>query len=87
MYNSKLISNLTRWSIGLCTATAPAPSFAFLLDMHNDFHASVFEELNRAYADVFEVCGAGGDDVDYAEDALFVRGVGVVVVMVMIVRM
>jgi uncharacterized membrane protein len=58
--------------IRLVAAAAPAPSFAFSLYMYNDFHAAVFEELHGAHADVFEVCGMRGDDVDDTEDALFV---------------
>ena len=53
--------------------------------MHNNLHASVLQELDGAVADVFEVGGAGGDDVDDAEDALFGWGVGVVVVVVIVV--
>jgi hypothetical protein len=74
--------------IRLVAAAAPAASFAFSLYVHDDFHAAVFEELDGAYAHVFEICGVRGDDVDDAEDALFVRGVRMVmVVVVVIVRM
>ena len=51
--------------------------------MHHDLHTPILEELNRALAHVFEVGGAGGDDVDYAEDALFGRmRMGMVVIVV-----
>ena len=50
--------------------------------MHNDIHAAPLEELRGALTHVFEVCGARGDDVDHAEDALFSGSMGVVVVVV-----
>lgn len=57
--------------------------------MHNDLHASIFQELCGTNANIFKICRAGCDDVDYAEDALFLGSMGVlvVVIMVMAVRM
>lgn len=52
--------------------------------MYHNLHAPIFQELHRPHADVFEICDARGDDVDYAEDALLV-GVRVVVVVVSMV--
>jgi hypothetical protein len=63
-------------------AAAPTPPFAFFLDVHDNFHAAAFKELDGALTDVENVGGAGGDDVDYAEDAGFVGCVGVVMAVV-----
>jgi hypothetical protein len=48
------------------TTTTPTPPFAFLLHMHNDVHASSFQELHSALAYIFHVGGARSDDVDHA---------------------
>jgi uncharacterized protein (DUF983 family) len=55
--------------------------------MYHNLHAPIFQELHGPYADVFEICDAGGDDVDYAEDALLVGVRVIVVVMSMVVSM
>jgi hypothetical protein len=39
--------------------------------MHNDLHTSIFQKLRGTNADIFKICCAGSDDVDNAEDALF----------------
>jgi hypothetical protein len=53
--------------------------------VHDDVHAAVLEELDGALAHVFGVCGAGRDDVNDTEDALFARRVSMVVVVVVVV--
>jgi hypothetical protein len=69
----------------LASAATPAPALAFLLDMHNEVHAAALEELDCALADVLDVCGVRGDDVDHAEDPLLAGCVAVVVVVVVVV--
>ena len=72
----------------LSTTSTPTPSLSLFLNMHYDLHTSIFQELNGAFADVFEICGTGGDDVYHAEDALFLWRVGVCMVTVVVgVRM
>ena len=73
--------------ICLHATAAPTSSFTFLLNMHDNLHAAVFEELNCAHPHVFKVCGVRGDDVDDAEDTLRVRCVAVIVIVIMIMRM
>ncbi|CBX95987.1 predicted protein [Plenodomus lingam JN3] len=46
--------------------TTPTASFAFIFDMHDDVHTLALEKLHGALADVFEVGGARGDDVNDA---------------------
>lgn len=65
-------------------AAAPAASIAFPLDVDNNVHIPALEELDGAFAHVFEVCGLSGDDVDDAEDSLLSGSVAVIVVMVMV---
>ena len=75
MYNSKLHptqpNSTHSCSIRLSPTSTPTPSFAFLLHMHNDLHTSIFQKLCGTNANIFEICRAGSDDVDYAENALF----------------
>lgn len=63
----------------------PAFPLAFSLDLHDDVHVLLTEVLDGAFAHVFEIGAAGGDDVDHAEGFCF--GVAVAVVMVMVMRM
>lgn len=69
----------------IITSATPAPAFTLLLDMNDDVHAAVLEELVGAFADVFEICGGGGNDVDHAENAPLFGGMIVVVVVVVMV--
>jgi hypothetical protein len=69
----------------LASATTPAPPLAFFLDVHNEIHVAALQELDRALADVLDVCGVRGDDVDHAEDSLLAGCVAVFVVVVVIV--
>lgn len=53
--------------------------------MHYNVEITLFQEGFGALADVFEGGGAGGDDMDYAEDllgAVMSMGMGVVMRMV-----
>jgi hypothetical protein len=74
-----------RGLVCLVAAAAPAASFSFSFNMHNDFHAAVLKKLDGAFTDVFEICGVRGDDMNDAEDALLVSGVCMVVVVIMMV--
>jgi hypothetical protein len=53
--------------------------------MHNEIHVAALEELDRALADVLDVCGVRGDDVNHAEDSLLAGCVAVFMVVVVIV--
>lgn len=57
-----------------------------MLNMYNDVHASTLEEMHSALAHIFNVCGAGGDDVDDAENSLLVLCMVVIVVVIMRMR-
>lgn len=72
-------------SAHLVSTTAPTPPIAFFLNMHNDVHIPALQELDCAFAHIFEVCGVRGDDVNYAEDALFSGGGAMAVVVVVVV--
>ena len=58
---------------------APALALALAVDVDHAAHAPVCEEGIDARAHVLDGGAAGGDDVDYALQALFWWGVGVVV--------
>lgn len=47
-------------------ATTPTPRLAFLLHMHYEVHASVFQELSRSFAHILEIRGSGCNYVDNA---------------------
>jgi hypothetical protein len=53
--------------------------------MHNEIHVAALQELDRALADVLDVGGVRGDDVNHAEDSLLAGCVAVFVVVVVIV--
>jgi hypothetical protein len=53
--------------------------------MHNEIHVAALQELDRALADVFDVGGVRGDDVDHAEDSLLAGCVAVFMVVVVVV--
>lgn len=69
----------------IVTSATPTSAFALLLDVDDDIHAAVFEELVGALADVFDIGGRRSDDVNHAEDAPWFVGMGMFVVVIVVV--
>lgn len=55
------------------------------LDLDEDIHVLLFQEINRSLSDIFQVRTAGRNDVDYAQyfGLLFVTMMAVVVAVAM----
>lgn len=59
------------------------------LDLDEDIHVLLFQEINRSLSDIFQVRTAGRNDMDYAQyfGLLFVTMMAVVVAVAMTVIM
>lgn len=86
LYCTFLVSATALVHLILAATAAPTSPFTFFFNMYDKIHAAVFQKLVRTLTHIFEVCDAGSDDVDHAENAPGFRRM-IVVVVVVVMRM
>jgi hypothetical protein len=66
------------------STSTPTSSLAIPFHMYYYIHTPVLQELMRALTDIFWICRARSDDVNYTENAALLGCMAVIVVVVVV---